>query len=580
MAPIPLPDWIQGARLALSNEDYLEAAVSVALQLTNRLCLVTGNNACANFNDSLNSLSSWNKLADLFSSSEENKAGNGLSSDLLLVQIEDIIPENILISITNDNEPNLSSAVNFTANKVNIQSNSNTPSAETPHTPRAVCRQLGQILFELFSQGDPLLMIELMDDNEGDGFFSDLFVGDINLDFSEQFFIDHEAAPPSGKRTSGSASAVLGSNSLKAKSYLEGKSVPLSICQLVSDLLEAEEGNRCITSTALLSLDDVKHDLMNMKVHPQRFLHDRTCPRQALENTALFSQVDCELFGREQEMMVLMNAATRVALHVPSPHGINDGQGQLSAIQVDDFLCECAFLSGHSGAGKLRCIKNLLSFCHENDWFVLVCKFDKHAAPLSSLLHAFDTFFGRFLPVQVEGEGEYRPRDPSMEESFHRISNSIITSVDSESFATLAELLPNFCMLFPVSNEYTNLRNMQNQRSHEFDSLASFASQSMDGLEPSGSVGSGRNRLLNLLHIVFKALCSGGHPVVVISEDLQWADAFTMEIICDYIRTAGYSSPLSVQEVTPRGGMFLVGSFREEEIDQNGFLADQIKALE
>ena len=97
-----------------------------------------------------------------------------------------------------------------------------------------------------------------------------------------------------------------------------------------------------------------------------------------------------------------------------------------------------------------------------------------------------------------------------MQGAFDRISQSIIKSIDSESFVQLCELLPNLCKLFPLSMDHVQKRKMQNDTMD--DPLASVTQTSARVASP-GGVGSGSNRLNYLFHIIFKAVCNGGHPV-------------------------------------------------------------------
>mmetsp|Transcript_26892 Transcript_26892/g.57652 ORF Transcript_26892/g.57652 Transcript_26892/m.57652 type:complete len:1336 (+) Transcript_26892:116-4123(+) len=561
MAPIPLPDWIRRARCSISKQEYLDCAVAVALDLTNRLCIVVGtsSSACPQFNASFNnSLSAWDESfsidvdpSTLFDEGKET-CGEVPSSSLLLIQIEDIVPENVIISLAN-NDSHVVSSANFMATEVNIQP-ADSKARDMFEAPqllqRDLCFALGKILFELFSQGDPLFLIGLGSNDDNEEQFDGLDIDQI---------ISNDKPAPALKKSSlsnTSTSNISQVKSMKAKVFLQEEGLPLPICQLVSDLLEAEVGNAYISNTALLSLDVAQFDLKQMKTQPQRFLHSPTCPRKVLENTSLFNQMDGELYGREKEMNILMETAARVHLHAPPPSGCTNGGQQQGVIQVNDFLCEAVFLTGYPGSGKSSLIKQLVSFCNANDWFELICNFDRQVSPLSALFESFDSFFAIFLPIQgVDG----RPcREPSAQEAFDRISQSIISSIDMESFSQLCELLPNLSKQFPMAMGYV-------QRSTCSPPLC--------------GVGSGSNRLKLLLQIIFKAVCSGGHPVAIILEDLQWSDALTQEIIGDLVQTAGYSSAFSAGEESPQGGLLLLGSFRENEINEDEFLMKQMKSM-
>ncbi len=53
-----------------------------------------------------------------------------------------------------------------------------------------------------------------------------------------------------------------------------------------------------------------------------------------------------------------------------------------------------------------------------------------------------------------------------------------------------------------------------------------------------------------------------------------------MNILGDFVQTAGLSSMFSEETEAPQGGLLLVGSFRDNEVDADGFLMSQIKNMQ
>lgn len=174
------------------------------------------------------------------------------------------------------------------------------------------------------------------------------------------------------------------------------------------------------------------------------------------------------------------------------------------------------------GSGKSLLTKQLISHWNVNDWPVLFCKFDRQLDSLTILIQSFNVFFGNFTN-QIDGVVTSQ-RNLSTQSTFDRISQTIISSTDDESFAHLCLLIPSFGQL--MSAHYTHTQNTQvdNNYAH-LDTQNEFTS-SQDDLEPisirrtieassAGSIGSGRNRVVNILHILFKAVCLGGQPTLV-----------------------------------------------------------------
>lgn len=450
--------WMEHARLNLSKENYLQLALTATLQLTDQLTNVA---SCKNFNNSLASFqgssSSFNFNFDDEKKNEQSpppRQSSSLTLDQLDIQLEDIKLENVILSIpTNtagDNAP-------F---EVRIQRPSNRDDFfggifDSPQlSSREVCFALGMLLLEMLNREcvDPLLMIGLgsgAKDGSDLGFASSL--GDLardtnnhNVDLDNLQLEDTNPRAFKKKSSFGANSiSTTASNSspctnttariskaINAKSLLQAQGLPLSICQLVCDLLEAELGNPFLPDTALLSLEELNLELMLMISNPQRYLFDLTsCPRLALQYTGLFNQEvnNGEFYGRAQEMTQLMDIARTIY------------QKAASVSPQQQPLCEAIFLSASSGMGKSSLIQNFTRSLQANstetaELFVITCQFQKDSPPLTVLLQTFNSFFERF----VGGGGQ---RTFSLQATFDRMAYSIIKSIDnSECFGQLREV--------------------------------------------------------------------------------------------------------------------------------------------
>ena len=546
---IPLQDWIQRARCSLSVEDYTASAAVVALHLTNYLCMVleNTNSPLSHRNES---------TSDPSSSLHKTKTDNDQPSSLPQVKVEDITPENVHVS--DDILVN-----NLDATLVHIKLGHSNLSDPPPLVQQEICFALGKIFFEIFSGGVSFHLV--MNNSEfipdGSSFCDDDDEGSLLSNFLfENLDLDSESVTCRKKRISSPCpSSITGTRQpekfMRAKAYLELQGLPRSICHLVSDLLQAEKDIRYVSKTALLSLSEVQLDLRQMKTHPHLFLRDITDPRTALRLTALFGSTEREIYGREDVMDILMDKAARIYLHAPPPPGICANGGPGKPVQSDNFLCEVILLSGISGSGKSALLKQITSFLNANDWFVLTCKFDRQASPLLMLVQSVDAFLARFV---TQGTSQ---REPEIQYAFDRMSRCIISSIDRESFEQLCELLPSFRKLFPMSFGYIHDRKIRN-------------GQSIESLFSPGGVGTGSNRLRYLFQLILKAICSGGYPVSLILEDLQWSNSISMEVIRDIIQFDGYSSTFSSEEDSFNRGLLVLGSFRSNECDEE-MLTDQ-----
>jgi len=336
--------------------------------------------------------------------------------------------------------------------------------------------------------------------------------------------------------------------STRAKEFLADMSLPLSICQLVGDLLEAKN-DEFVSDTVVSSPAVAEFDLMRMKAYPESFLYDRTDPKKALDDTGIFSTVDTELhlYGRDESIANLRNVIDRVHMHA------SNGQGN------QGVRCEAVFLCGHSGSGKSSLIRHVLSSCNvSNNWFLVSCKFDRQISPLMTMASSFDAFFGRLVPDRLQA-------DSRLQQSLQRISQAIITSIDNEGFDQLCELIPNLSNMIPsfalkAKKSYSERQGML-----------------LTKLSNTEKVGSAINRLLFLFQILVKSLC-GHQPLLIVLDDLQWADAQVVQIIGGILETM--SETQSISSVSSQGGLLVMGSYRDNEVEKDGLLLKQLQDLE
>ena len=314
---------------------------------------------------------------------------------------------------------------------------------------------------------------------------------------------------PAGKRHATSTMSADTSNAIseseRARNILISSGMPLSVCQLVGDLLEASGGEpvRAFSSlsledmleadtrprrSAIGSFQEALQDLSQMKAYPTKFLFDRTCPQQALEDACLFT-TDVQLIGREREMSALAISKSNISDHV---RVMGDKHANhLAPNQDGNFLCEAFFLSGYAGCGKSTIVQSLTHSCSEDQWFVLGCKFSQQTSPHMVLADAFNGFFGKW------GAANRNPNSdlPSeMIRSFNKICTNIFNLMDDEALRHLCYFVPNFAQVFPLID------------------LRSNSPHGNDKVSPMDKVGSGRKRMQNLLHVLLKSICSVGHP--------------------------------------------------------------------
>ncbi|KAL7460796.1 hypothetical protein ACHAXS_001238, partial [Conticribra weissflogii] len=92
-------------------------------------------------------------------------------------------------------------------------------------------------------------------------------------------------------------------------------------------------------------------------------------------------------------------------------------------------------------------------------------------------------------------------------------------------------------------------------------------------------MGAGRNRLNYLFHVLIKSICLRGRLVLAL-DDLQWADTLTVAIVLNFMATINQTldSP-NYSFLGGEGGILLLGSYRDNEVKDDGFLMNQIRSL-
>ncbi len=138
------------------------------------------------------------------------------------------------------------------------------------------------------------------------------------------------------------------------------------------------------------------------------------------------------------------------------------------------------------------------------------------------------------------------------------ICESILSSIDCEGVNQLCILVPNLSRLISHGASPNDV-----------------ADQSFGH----GVLGAGRNRLYYLFHVLIKSICLEIRLVLAL-DDLQWADTLTVAIVSNFMTTINQTlhSP-NYSFLGGEGGILLLGSYRDNEVKDDGFLMNQIRSL-
>ena len=131
-------------------------------------------------------------------------------------------------------------------------------------------------MFEVFSESGSLSLFDVQNPQDS---INNLQLGENSscnnsgiqeVGDDEEDIGDDGAMPPALKRMFllDTAETRSSTKSTKAKESLQTQNLPYSICQLISDLLDAETGNTFMSDTALVSLGEARDELIQMSSHP------------------------------------------------------------------------------------------------------------------------------------------------------------------------------------------------------------------------------------------------------------------------------------------------------------------------
>ena len=267
---------------------------------------------------------------------------------------------------------------------------------------------------------------------------------------------------------------------------LEIAGVPPSLCRLVSNMLENDNasGGLFCSDEAVASLSDVIDDLQHMVDDPASYLHDALIFR--LEPTI----PDNELYGRVDELSQIMGVAKAIPFPENSASALEQAQ---SAI----------IISGFPGCGKSSLVKEVERRLRKDGWQCLQCKFDEQAQmqPLSAIASAFDRLLldiGRSLDLGRR----------------NGIGDRINCLLDDDDIDALCQLIPALRQLMTIEN------TIRCESKKEKDLFGDVSDAQVS-----------KFRLHRVFGLLVKALSEPKSPLLICTDDIQWADSATLDLI-------------------------------------------------
>lgn len=310
-----------------------------------------------------------------------------------------------------------------------------------------------------------------------------------------------------------------GGNDWITSTMRKNGNLPMSLCRLVGDLLHSStillshgisSQNNQKTDSCFASLSDVCSDIQQMIEFPDAFLYSTIKSRWEL----VFG--NNHMFGRKEEVQQLMDAAYRI-------QNSSNGSFTPGVPYSTQIKKEVVLVNGHAGSGKSRLVQEIRKPLQAWGWRFVRCKFGKtfQAEPLSLIALGLDEYFSSSVACasrSIESQGLSTSTLPSSNGCSCANSNCprkacqrLEASIGIDGIKSLSQQMPGLRRL--VGNVYA----------HRRESLAATNGALIAKFHT--------HHLFGALLDTFASIS----PVLFLVDDLQWADAASLELLTSLI---------------------------------------------
>ncbi|KAL7520379.1 hypothetical protein ACHAWX_005315 [Stephanocyclus meneghinianus] len=298
--------------------------------------------------------------------------------------------------------------------------------------------------------------------------------------------------------------------------------VPYPLCRFVIDLLggECSDGLLFRSDNAFQSFSDILADLRQMVGNPEAFIHLSVKDRWRLT----FGE---KLHGRDVERKMIKDAAARVTGATS-----NDALFEALALLLPQNKQQIVMCHGKPGSGKSRLVMEARKDLENQGWLFLSCKFERliHAEPLSIMASAFDEFLEKRL-----------------EESRCLNIRTHLKQLKMDDISILIKHVPSLIKYLddppPILDDFE----------------------------------ANKVQIHQLFYQLLEALSLSGQPIAFFVDDLQWADAASLELFIAL--SEARESGLPCVDSKQKSKIMLIGSYRDNEFDDDHQLAKTIQQL-
>eukprot|EP00980_Cylindrotheca_fusiformis_P027450 scaffold20461_cov117-Cylindrotheca_fusiformis.AAC.13 len=250
------------------------------------------------------------------------------------------------------------------------------------------------------------------------------------------------------------------------------------------------------------------------------------------------------LIGREREIDILKSCYHRMMEEEKGKSVPVDKSISTQSLVQSNLHKELVFVSGYSGVGKSSLAKTLKNEIvgRTAEGIYVEGKFDSNASdePYSGISSAFGQICKRILERQDQSRKNAYPGDDSL--SF----GSRLLAVLGPSTNLLSNLIPELQDVLPVMR-----RNSDNSGSEQCD---------FDMLQ---------ERVKYAFRVLMRTLNAELSPIVLVLDDLQWADSSSLEVV-DFL----------ISDLQNPKALMIVVCYRSNEVDEHSQLFKMIQTLQ
>lgn len=429
----------------------------------------------------------------------------------------------------------------------NISSNGGVSSDE-------IFKNVGLILYYVFSRGEvpPSSAEQSENNNIAEETMSNARGemrrrGDESLDDSSQDESDsyeEKAGPNKGRQKVSIQEATKtfrGMSISNVEDALSQKGLSPAICRLIADLIIAPED----VDTNFQSLSEAVAEIRQIMRIPEICFGRDTDSNNSTTNLLSLRFGD-GIVGRTDEVGMLLQASARAQMDTESSH-----------------IC---LIGGMAGVGKSYLVDSVKDALMSNGWIYLSCKFDRlmRNQPLVTIASAMESFIQQLINERGLPDGF----------DADAVVAAIEQSLSASGIVVLSDLVPSLRVLYrPIfahvimDDSEEELNYVATETTHDDDDDDVLYE---DGISSANTL---RNRLHYLFGRLIEAISSVEHPILLFLDDLQWADASSLELLLSLLISWDHDD-----DTTQR--FLIAGAFRSNEVDEAHILRRYIQQFE